>query len=227
MTPALKFEDDREGGTDDGDAGDNEPRTGPTRGFLLDIPDQWQQADLSGVAMADVRARALAAAATPGEQARINDMFRQGREMAASARRRGALLAVGTAAMYPDGLFLAYGMVFAVSMPVGQELTLPVLSAQRGASTAGDVPADRVVTTAKVPHVGTVARVTGTETARLTADVDVKLLIMHTMMPVPGSTQDFLVVTLASPNLPLKNEVYDLFDAISGTFRFVEDSVAV
>ncbi|MEU6541600.1 hypothetical protein [Streptomyces sp. NPDC047000] len=202
-------------------------RTGPARRFLLDIPDQWQQADLSGVAMARVRARALAAAATPGEQARINDMFRQGRELAAAARRHGALLAVGTADMYPDGLFLAYGMVFAVSMPVGQELTLPVLSAQLGTATAGEVPADRVVTTAQVPHVGTVARVTGTETARVTADVSVKLLTMHTMMPVPGGDQDFLVVTLVSPNLPLKSEVYDLFDAVSSTFRFVEDSVAV
>ncbi|MET7484506.1 hypothetical protein [Streptomyces sp. NPDC005538] len=225
MTPALSFQDGHDGHDDD-DAGRTEPRTAPARGFLLDIPDRWQQADLTGAAMAEVRARALAAATTPGEQARINDMFRQGRELARSARRHGALLAVGTADMYADGLFLAYGMVFAVSMPVGQELTLPVLSTQLGTSTDGAVPADRLVTTAQVPHVGTVARVTGTETARITADVDVKLLVMHTMMPVPGSAQEFLVVTLASPNLPLKNEVYDLFDAISGTFRFVEESVA-
>jgi hypothetical protein len=65
--------------------------------------------------------------------------------------------------------------------------------------------------------------VTGTETTRLTADIDVKLLVMHTMMPVPGRTEDFLVVTLASPNLPLKSEVFDLFDAITSTFRFVTE----
>jgi hypothetical protein len=29
--------------------------------------------------------------------------------------------------------------------------------------------------------------------------------------------------TLASPNLPLKSEVYDLFDAITGTFRFLSE----
>lgn len=40
---------------------------------------------------------------------------------------------------------------------------------------------------------------------------------------MPGTTEDFLVVTLASPNLPLKSEVYDLFDAITSTFRFVSD----
>jgi hypothetical protein len=84
-------------------------------------------------------------------------------------------------------------------------------------------PRDRVIASAQVPHVGTVARVTGTETTRVTADVDVKLLTMHTMMPVPGRPEDFLVVTLASPNLPLKDEVYDLFDAITSTFRFVPE----
>jgi hypothetical protein len=46
---------------------------------------------------------------------------------------------------------------------------------------------------------------------------------MHTMMLVPGTTRDFLTVSLASPNLPLKDEVYDLFDAITSTFRFITD----
>jgi hypothetical protein len=192
--------------------------------FLLDIPDPWQQVDLSGEELARTRARALASSDDPREKARINDMFRQGREVTRAARRHGALLAAGTATMYTEGLFMAYAMVFAVSTPEGEELTLPVLSARLGVSSAtGVAPRDRVITSAKVPHVGTVARVTGTEVTRLTGDIDVKLLTMHTMMPVPGSAEDFLVVTLASPNLPLKNEVYDLFDAITSTFRFVTD----
>ncbi|GAA3878466.1 hypothetical protein ACWDR2_25460 [Streptomyces sp. NPDC003631] len=192
--------------------------------FLLDIPDPWQQVDLSGEELAKIRAQALASTGDPRQKARINDMFRQGREVSRAARRHGALLAAGTATMYTEGLFMAYAMVFAVSTPEGEELTLPVLSARLGVSSAtGVAPRDRVITSAKVPHVGTVARVTGTEVTRLTGDIDVKLLTMHTMMPVPGSSRDFLVVTLASPNLPLKNEVYDLFDAITSTFRFLTD----
>ena len=184
--------------------------------FLLDIPDSWEQVDRSGEELVRTRAQALASTDDPREKATINDMFRQGREVTRAARRHGALLAAGTATMYTEGLFMAYGMVFAVSTPKGEELTLPVLSARLGVSSANGVaPKDRVITSAKVPHVGTVARLTG--------DIDVKLLTMHTMMPVPGSTEDFLVVTLASPNLPLKNEVYDLFDAITWTFRFVTD----
>ncbi|MEU3795933.1 hypothetical protein [Streptomyces fructofermentans] len=198
------------------------------RRFVLDIPDTWQHIDLSGEEMARVRAQALAATVDPREQARINDMFRQGREVAQAARRYGALLATGTATMYPEGLFMAYGMVFAVTAPVGQELTLPVLSAQVGVSSAtGVAPKDRLITSVDIPHVGSVARVTGTEVTRLTGDINVKLLTMHTMMPLPGRAQDFLVLTFASPNLPLKNEVYDLFDAITSTFRFrAEDEAA-
>jgi hypothetical protein len=189
--------------------------------FLLDVPDLWDQVDLSGEQLARTRASALAMTDDPRERMRINDMFRQGREISRAARRHGALLATGTATIYDEGLFLAYGMVFAVTTPKGQRLTLPVLSTQLGVSPNGTAPKDRVVSAVRVPHVGTVARVTGTETTRLTADVHVKLLTMHTMMPVPGRAADFLVVTLASPNLPLKNEVYELFDAITGTFRFL------
>lgn len=192
--------------------------------FLLDIPDLWDTVDLSGEELSRTRAKALATTDDPREKARINDMFRQAREVSRAARRHGALLAAGTATLYGEDLFMAYGMVFAVTTPEGSELTLPVLSAQLGVSSAnGTAPKDRVISSVKVPHVGTVARVTGTETTRLTGDIDVELLTMHTMMPVPGRTDDFLVVTLASPNLPLRNEVYDLFDAITGTFRFLTE----
>jgi len=191
--------------------------------FLLNVPDLWDQIDLSGEELAATRAAALARAGSPRERMAINDMFRQGRELNRAARKQGALLATGTATMYDEGLFMAYGMVFAVTTPPGQELTLPVLSAQLGVSANGVAPKDRVISSVRIPDVGSVARVTGTETTRLTADIDVKLLTMHTMMPVPGQTEDFLVVTLASPNLPLKNEVYDLFDAITSTFRFLTD----
>lgn len=191
--------------------------------FLLDVPDLWDQVDLSGEQLAELRARAVAMTDNPRERMQINDMFRQGREISRAARRQGALLATGTATLYDDGLFMAYGMVFAVTTPRGQELTLPVLSKQLGVSSDGTAPKDRTISSVRIPNVGTVARVTGTETTRLTADIDVKLLSMHTMMPVPGRAEDFLVVTLASPNLPLKDDVYDLFDAITSTFRFLTD----
>lgn len=192
--------------------------------FLLNVPDLWEKLDLGGARFAAVRAEALARTRDPRERIRINDAFRQAREVARAARRQGALLATGTATAYDDGLFLAYGMVFAVTTPAGQELTLPVLSRSLGTAGARGVPKDQVVSAVRLPHVGTVARVTATETTRLTAGADVKLLTMHTMMPVPGRDRDYLVVTLASPNLPLKAEVHDLFDAVTSTFRFLTET---
>ncbi|MFF4902955.1 hypothetical protein [Streptomyces sp. NPDC001068] len=190
--------------------------------FLLEVPDGWDQFDLSGEQLARARARALATTDDPRRKAEINDMFRQGREVTRAARRYGALLASGTATMYPEGLFMAYAMVFAVTTPEGQDLTLPVLSAQLGTSSGiAGAPEDRVISSVEVPHVGQAARVTGTELTRVTADISVRLLTMHTMMRVPGTARDFLMVSLASPNLPLKNEVYDLFDAVTSTFRFL------
>lgn len=197
--------------------------------FALDVPASWTELDLTGAALAEVRTAALALTQDPRERADVNDMFRQAREISRAARRRGALFAAGTARVYDDGLFMGYVMVFAVSAPPGQELTLPVLTAQlspAGAGTGprpakGRTPGDRVVTSATLPGIGRVARVTGTEEAALTADVSIRMLTMHTMVPVPGSVQDYLVITCASPNLPLEADVYDLFDAISGTFRFL------
>jgi hypothetical protein len=188
--------------------------------FVLDIPESWKEVDLTGSDLATSRAKAIASTGDPRTKAKINDMFRQGREVLRAARKHGALYSAGTATQYDDGLFMAYVMVFAVKTPEGNELTLPVLSQQLGVAD-GKMPKDRVIASALVPGVGRVPRVTGTEQTDVVSDVSMKLLVMHTMMPVPDTERQYLVVTCASPNLPLKESVYDLFDAITGTFRFL------
>ncbi|WP_329459417.1 hypothetical protein [Streptomyces sp. NBC_01497] len=194
--------------------------SGPER-FALDIPRSWKEVDLAGGDLAASRAASLAATDDPRAKAAVNDMYRQGREILRSARKHGALYCAGTATMYDEGLFMGYVMVFAVATPEGYELTLPVLSQQLGVGVGGKVPADRVIASAVVPGVGRVPRVTGTEETDVVADVRMKLLVMHTMMPVPGRERQYLVVTCASPNLPLKDELHDLFDAVTGSFRFL------
>jgi hypothetical protein len=165
----------------------------------------------------------LAETESPRERARITGMFQQGEEINRAAHAHGALFATGTATRYDQGLFMAYGMVFAVTTPVGTQQSLPDLSALLGLSAAA-VPKNRAVTSVQVPRIGTVARVTGTETTRLAAEIDADLLTMHTLMPLPGQTGEFLVVTLVSPNLALEEDVYGLFDAITRTFRFAPAS---
>ena len=190
--------------------------------FLIDIPETWDQIDLSGRSLEARRVEALSSPGGATHKAAINAMFRQGRQLLRSALDSGALLAVGTSTSYDDEFFMAYGMVFAVSTPPGQELTLPVLSRQLVGSRPGKVD-DRKVSSAEVPAVGRVARVTGTEMLRLGNETKAPLVSMHTMMPVPKRPQHFLMVTFASPNVRLRPAVLDLFDALTSTFRFISD----
>ncbi|MEU1513332.1 hypothetical protein ABZ490_14440 [Streptomyces sp. NPDC005811] len=194
--------------------------------FVLRVPESWSEADLSGDSLAATRAAALALTDDPRQRAEINDMFRQGRELTHAARRHGALYAAGTVTLFDEGVFMANVMVFAVRAPEGQELDLATLSALLGRpARKGRTPSNRLVTSVEIPEVGTAARVTGVEEVSLTADVTMSVLTMNTVIPVPGEPRSYLLVACSSPNLPLETDVYDLFDAITHTFRYLSSPV--
>lgn len=100
----------------------------------------------------------------------------------------------------------------------GREGSARLGSASSASARTARPPEGRTITAVTVPHVGQVARVTGT--TRVTADVDGNSLVIHTMMLLPAQPEDYLVVTPASLNLPLRHDVHDLFEAITNTFRF-------
>ena len=190
--------------------------------FVIDVPSDWQLLDLSAEALASSRAAALEGTADPAVRTEINEMFRQGRNLLRAARELGALWAGGTATVYDDGLLLAYGMVVPLRLPPGADLTLPVLA--RRLSVDGRGASKRAVSSGDLPAVGTVARVTGVETVEVTAELAAPMITMQTVIPQPGSEQDFLVLCLVSPNLDFEEEVVRYFDGISSTFRFVDES---
>ena len=64
-------------------------------------------------------------------------------------------------------------------------------------------------------------RVVGTETVAVTSSAKVEMLTMNTLIPVPAAAGRYMLVTCCSPNLPLAEEVYELFDAITSTFHFI------
>jgi hypothetical protein len=53
----------------------------------------------------------------------------------------------------------------------------------------------------------------------------IRSVVMQTIIPVPD-TEKVTMVTLSSPSLALAEEFLDLFDAVTGTFRFVTDEPA-
>jgi hypothetical protein len=81
----------------------------------------------------------------------------------------------------------------------------------------------RTVTTVDIPEVGPAARTFGIEDVPV-AQGDTRTLRMaltQTYIPVPGTTDQVVLVSGASPVLDLAEAFHDIFDAVTGTFRFV------
>ncbi|MFE3093030.1 hypothetical protein ACFXG1_04305 [Streptomyces sp. NPDC059248] len=194
--------------------------------FGIGVPDGWIRYDLDGDGLAPIRAEMLRQ--TPDRPGRelVNSTFRDARRILAAARRHGAVYAAGITRMFEDGMLLAGVMIFRLTPPPGETLTAQELARQfsatgrRGRSRGrGRSPGDRRFTTVDLPGIGPVGRLTGIEEADAAHGVSYKIVVMHTIVPVPGSRQ-VLIITGYSPNLPVAEQLYDVFDAITDTFSF-------
>ncbi|MEV6345571.1 hypothetical protein [Actinoplanes sp. NPDC051851] len=188
--------------------------------FTLQVPDTWFDYDLARQDLARQQDELRARTTTPEQRRAVDDVVSQARRLLRTARRRGAVSAAGTISRDGDGLLMAFVAVFGVTVPEGVELSLAELSQQLSRPAGTDGHGDRVVTSVDLTGVGTVARITGTEVVELTGDTSAVMVAMHTVVPIPGQPGSYLVVTGMSPNLPLADALYDIFDAITGTFRF-------
>jgi hypothetical protein len=184
--------------------------------FVIEVPDHWARFDLGDDELAKARKAALKEARTPVDRMRAEDLFRQARALNRAARKRGALWGAGTATVYDDALFMGHVMVFAVHPPDGQAFD-PAELARAGDSTEHP----RSVFPVELPNAGSAVRVVGTERVVVTKQDQVEMLTHHTLIPIPGGGRDVFMVTCCSPNLPLADPVYELFDAIASTFRFL------
>ena len=190
--------------------------------FALKVPDHWARFEISDAPIARARREALKTVRDPVTRMQAEEMFRQALAISQSARRHGALWGAGTATFYDDAVFLGFVMVFAMA-PGGEESGADTqdLIRQLSTSTSPSTEHARVVSMIELSNVGEAVRVVGTETVSVTSSAKVEMLTMSTLIPVPGATGRFMLVTCCSPNLPLAKEVYELFDAITSTFHFI------
>jgi hypothetical protein len=191
--------------------------------FGLRVPDHWARFDLSDAPLARARREALKTVRDPVSRMRVEDLFRQAKALNQSARRHGALWAAGTATMYDDALFLGNVMVFAVAADEsggGIDVQDVIGQLSRSSTDGAGAEATRVVSTVELPHVGEAVRAVGTETVSVNSGTKVEMLTMNTFIPVPPGAGRFMLVTCCSPNLPLAEQVYELFDAITSTFHW-------
>ncbi|MFD5801886.1 hypothetical protein [Streptomyces sp. NPDC127020] len=81
----------------------------------------------------------------------------------------------------------------------------------------------RKVTTVDIPDVGPAARTYGVEDVPVAQGDSrtLRMVLTQTYIPVPGTTDQVVLVSGASPVLDLAEAFHDVFDAVTGTFRFV------
>lgn len=194
--------------------------------FTLEVPESWTDYDLAHQDFNRQQQELRAQLSTPEQRRAADDVIRQARRLVRAARRQGAVSAAGMIARDGDGLLMAFVAVFGVTVPDGMELSVADLAQQLTRPADADGYGDRTVSSVSLPEIGVVARITGTEVVALTEETSAVMVAMHTVIPIPGQAGSYLVVTGMSPNLPLADALYDIFDAITGTFRFADREAA-
>jgi hypothetical protein len=197
----------------------------PTRPgrFAVAVPEHWATFDVAHEQLVTARRSAMAGAGSAEERLQIDELFVHAKRVTAAARKAGALWGAGTATVYDDGFFVGQVMLFAVTAPDPATFTTPAMSAALGGGRgvgAADLP-PRTVTAVRLADGTAATRVCGQEEVQATDAQRVRVLVSHTFVPVPGTGDEFILVTGLSPNLALEEEVLDLFDAVAGTFRFL------
>ncbi|MEU0689665.1 hypothetical protein [Streptomyces uncialis] len=151
---------------------------------------------------------------------RADEAVRDTRRILEGARRRGALYAAGTTPSDGKEPLTAGVMIFSLTPPPGKAASAHALA--RRFPAAGRRWARggaRTFSTETLPRVGPVRRLMGVEEGESADGAPYRLLVMHTLVPVPGSRR-VIVVLCFSPDLPLIVRVHDLFDAVTATFSF-------
>ncbi len=195
----------------------------PTRPgrFAIAVPEHWAAFNVAHEQLVTARRGAMARAASGRERTAIDELFVHAKRVTTAARKAGALWGAGTATAYDDGFFVGHVMLFAVTAPDPATFTMPAMAAALGGGRdAGDLPSRRVHPV-QLQDGPVATRVSGQEEVQATDTQSVRVVASHTFVPVPGTADEYILITGLSPNLILEEEVLDLFDAVAGTFRFL------
>ncbi|MFD5281999.1 hypothetical protein [Streptomyces rubrogriseus] len=198
-------------------------------GVSLSVPESWWEFDIRPEGR-EATIRALVEerlAETPELAPYRADLTAMLRKMAKDAHDSGALY-LGCMAENFDGVPLTATVTVSVlgaknkqgvalsTDPRAIADSLRTITARR----EGD--AWRKVTTVDVPEVGPAARTYGVEDVPVAPGDSrtLRMALTQTYIPVPGTTDRVVLVSGASPVLDLAEAFHDIFDAVTGTFRF-------
>ena len=197
-------------------------------GFTLTVPESWFEIDVEP-ATRDESIRRLVEDRVRGNETmwavrhEITGLLRQ---QARQAWEAGATYAASMAVPTDDGPITASVVVSLVRGPVGGRADdVAALVAERLAVVPRtDDGRFTSVSTVDLPTVGVCARSFGVEDVPLDRGF-VRTVFMQTFAPVPHLNKLFLV-SASSPVVALAEDLLDLFDAVTGTFRLVARTAA-
>ncbi|MFE9704661.1 hypothetical protein [Streptomyces sp. NPDC005930] len=199
-------------------------------GISVSVPNSWWEFDVRPEGR-EATIRALVderLEETPELRPYRTDLTAMLRKMAKDAHDSGALY-LGCMAENFDGVPLSATVTVSVlgaknkqgvalsTDPRAIADSLRTITARR----EGD--AWRKVTTVDIPEVGPAARTYGVEDVPVAPGDSrtLRMVLTQTYIPVPGTTDQVVLVSGASPVLDLAEAFHDIFDAVTGTFRFV------
>ncbi|MGV9963102.1 hypothetical protein ACWDU3_04145 [Streptomyces olivaceus] len=199
-------------------------------GVSLSVPDSWWEFDIRPEGR-EATIRALVderVNETPELAPYRSDLTAMLRKMARDAYDSGALY-LGCMAENFEGVPLSATVTVSVLGAKNQQgvalSTDPraIADSLRTVTARREGDAWREVTTIDIPEVGPAARTYGVEDVPV-APGDrrtLRMVLTQTYVPVPGTTDQVVLVSGASPVLDLAEAFHDIFDAVTGTFRFV------
>ncbi|MEW2522476.1 hypothetical protein [Actinacidiphila alni] len=203
--------------------------TAPPVGVSLAVPETWWEFDVRPEgrdetirALIDARVRAV-----PELAPYRKDLVALLRRMARDAHDAGALYCGCMAENFEGVPLTAMVTVTVVGAVDGQGTALstdPQAIAQslKTITPRREGDAWRKVSTVEIPGVGLCARTVGVEDVPVERGDTrtVRMALTQTYIPIPGRSEEIVLVSGASPVLDLAEAFHDIFDAVTGTFRF-------
>ncbi|MFH9333405.1 hypothetical protein ACH4KU_31105 [Streptomyces althioticus] len=202
-------------------------------GFRIKVPESWWEFDVRPESRDDSIHRMV------NERLRAHPELASHRDTYVSFLRKAAADAWKSGALYCGCMAESFGG----ATPITGSVTVSLVG---GRTSKGDpLPTDpeavtaqlavkearregdswRKVTTVDIPGVGPAARTYGIEDVPVPGDElgrTIRAVLMQTFVPVPGQEGKVALVAGSSQVLDLAESFFDIFDAITSTFRFAD-----
>ncbi|MFG2790531.1 hypothetical protein [Streptomyces sp. NPDC048419] len=200
-------------------------------GFRIKVPESWWEFDVRPESRDDsIRRMVHERVQQHPELAQYRDTYVSFLQKAAANAWKSGALYCGCMAESFGGDTPITGSV-TVSLIGGRTRDGAPLSTDPSAIASGLAPKEankegdswRKVTTVDIPGVGPAARTYGIEDIAVPDDNlgrTIRAVLMQTFVPVPGQEGKVALVAGSSQVLDLADSFFDIFDAITSTFRF-------